>query len=150
MRVLLQRVKSANVSIDEEIIAEIPRGFLLLVGFTHTDTEREIDGLVQKIVNLRIFEDENQKMNLSIRDVAGSLLSVSQFTLYADVRKGRRPSFTDSAPGQEAEKLYNLFNKKLEEAGFGVEVGVFGADMQVSLINDGPVTIFLDSVDLIK
>lgn len=150
MRVLLQRVKSANVSIDEEIIAEIPRGFLLLVGFTHTDTEREIDSLVQKIVNLRIFEDENQKMNLSIRDVAGSLLSVSQFTLYADVRKGRRPSFTDSAPGQEAEKLYNLFNKKLEEAGFGVEVGVFGADMQVSLINDGPVTIFLDSVDLVK
>ncbi|EMG28583.1 D-tyrosyl-tRNA(Tyr) deacylase [Listeria fleischmannii 1991] len=150
MRVLLQRVKSASVSIDEEIIAEIPRGFLLLVGFTHTDTEREIDSLVQKIVNLRIFEDENQKMNLSIQDVAGSLLSVSQFTLYADVRKGRRPSFTDSAPGQEAEKLYNLFNKKLEEAGFGVEVGVFGADMQVSLINDGPVTIFLDSVDLVK
>ncbi len=150
MRVVLQRVTSASVTIDDEIIAEIPQGFLLLVGFTHTDTEREIDCLVQKIANLRVFEDENQKMNLSIQEVSGNVLSVSQFTLYADVRKGRRPSFTDSAPGAEAEKLYNLFNKKLGKAGLGVDVGVFGADMKVSLTNDGPVTILLDSDDLMK
>ncbi|WP_088810031.1 MULTISPECIES: D-aminoacyl-tRNA deacylase [Listeria] len=150
MRVVLQRVTSASVTIDDEIIAEIPQGFLLLVGFTHTDTEREIDVLVQKIANLRVFEDENQKMNLSIQEVSGNVLSVSQFTLYADARKGRRPSFTDSAPGAEAEKLYNRFNKELEKAGLGVDAGVFGADMKVSLVNDGPVTILLDSADLMK
>ncbi|MGJ8729130.1 D-aminoacyl-tRNA deacylase [Listeria aquatica] len=151
MRVLLQRTKSASVTIDGEITGEIPFGLCLLVGFTHTDTEKEIDVLVKKIAGLRIFEDENEKMNLSLLDVGAGILSVSQFTLYADVRKGRRPSFTDSAPGNEAEALYQLFNEKLEqELGLNVETGVFGASMQVTITNDGPVTIMLDSDELAK
>ncbi|EUJ31847.1 D-tyrosyl-tRNA(Tyr) deacylase [Listeria floridensis FSL S10-1187] len=151
MRVLLQRTKAASVTIDDEIIGEIPFGLCLLVGFTHSDTEKEVELLAQKIAGLRIFEDEFEKMNLSLQDVGGDILSVSQFTLYADARKGRRPSFTDSAPGNKAEVLYNLFNKKLEtDYGFNVETGVFGAFMEVSIVNDGPVTMMLDSADLAK
>ncbi|WP_239254059.1 D-aminoacyl-tRNA deacylase [Listeria ilorinensis] len=150
MRVLLQRCRTASVTIDEEVIAEIPAGLCLLVGFTYGDSEKEVAALASKVAGLRIFEDPDGKMNLSIQEVSGQVLSVSQFTLYADARKGRRPSFTDSLPGDRAEELYQLFNQKLEEAGLEVETGVFGADMDISLVNQGPVTLLLDSDELVK
>ncbi|WP_099221085.1 D-aminoacyl-tRNA deacylase [Listeria costaricensis] len=150
MRVLLQRCRTANVTIDDEVIAEIPAGLCLLVGFTHGDSEKEVVALANKIVGLRIFEDSEGKMNLSIQEVGGQILSVSQFTLYADARKGRRPSFTDSLASDKAEGLYRLFNQKLEELGLEVETGVFGADMDISLVNQGPVTFMLDSNELVK
>ncbi|EQC0676009.1 D-aminoacyl-tRNA deacylase [Listeria innocua] len=150
MRVLLQRCYEASVRVEGEIISEIAGGLCLLVGFTHTDTEETVEYMAKKIIGLRVFEDESEKMNISLAERGGAILSVSQFTLYADVSKGKRPSFTKSAPGEKAEVLYNLFNNKLSDAGFIVETGVFGAFMDVKIVNNGPVTIMLDSEEMRK
>jgi D-tyrosyl-tRNA(Tyr) deacylase len=145
MKVLLQRVTQASVSISGKVVGEIPGGYLLFVGVQDSDTEAELAYLVRKIVNLRVFEDDAGKMNLSLLDVGGEILSVSQFTLYADTRKGNRPSFTDAGAPEYAAKLYNQFNDQLRLAGVRVATGEFGADMQVALENDGPVTIMFDT-----
>lgn len=150
MRVVLQRVKQAEVKVDQEVVGAIGHGLLLLVGFTEGDGEREIGHLAEKVVHLRIFEDENGKMNLSLLDVGGAILSVSQFTLYGDCRKGRRPNFMAAARPDEAKALYDRWNEKLRELGVTVETGRFGAMMEVSLINDGPVTLMLDSAELVR
>ena len=145
MRIVLQRVKSASVSIDETIVGKIGVGYVLLVGIADSDTEAELDYLVRKITKLRVFEDLVGKMNLAIEDVGGQILSISQFTLYADTKKGNRPSFTKAGAPDFADKMYQLFNKKLRDTGLTVETGEFGANMQVQLINDGPVTIIFDT-----
>ena len=145
MRVVLQRVSHASVTVDEEIIGKIQRGFLLLVGVTHDDAIEDMEYLVRKIVQMRIFEDEEGKLNRSIQDIGGEILSVSQFTLYADTKKGNRPSFSKAAPGDVAIEMFDQFNGLLRETGIPVETGQFGADMKVELLNDGPVTILLDS-----
>ena len=150
MKVVIQRVKQASVTINNELFSSVGKGYLLLVGFTDTDNETVINQLVKKIVELRIWEDEQGKMNLPITSVNGSLLSVSQFTLYADCVKGRRPSFVQAAKAEVAKSLYELFNKKLKDTGLEVKTGVFQADMKVELINDGPVTIILDSKEVCK
>ncbi|MBM7648997.1 D-tyrosyl-tRNA(Tyr) deacylase [Bacillus ectoiniformans] len=144
MKVVLQRCKEASVKVDSEIVGEIGQGFMLLVGVTHEDGEAEAAYLAEKIVHLRVFEDESGKMNHSLLDVGGSILSVSQFTLYGDCRKGRRPNFMAAAKGEQAEQVYNRFNELLSEKGVQVETGTFGAMMDVSLINDGPVTLVLE------
>lgn len=144
MKVILQRVKKASVSVDKKTVGQIDKGLLILVGFTKEDKEQEIDWMINKITNLRIFDDENGIMNLSVKDVKGSILSVSQFTLYADSKKGNRPSYINALGGEEAIKLYEIFNKKLRNTGISTEEGIFGADMEVSLVNDGPVTIILE------
>lgn len=145
MKVLLQRCKNASVTVDGQVTGKIENGYLLLVGITTTDTEKEINYLVEKVVGLRLFEDAEGKMNHSIEQVQGSILSVSQFTLYADTRKGRRPSFTDAARPEMAKSLWELFNNKLLAKGLKVETGVFGAMMDVTFTNDGPVTIMLEA-----
>lgn len=145
MRVVLQRVAYASVTVDGEIIGKIQRGFLLLVGVTHDDTMEDMEYLVRKIVQMRIFEDEEGKLNRSIQDIGGEILSVSQFTLYADTKKGNRPSFSKAAPGDVALEMFEQFNGLLRDTGIPVETGQFGADMKVELLNDGPVTILLDS-----
>ena len=146
MRIVLQRVKSASVSIEGLVVGEIEQGFLLLVGVGPNDTRDDASYLARKIAGMRIFSDENGKMNLSIDQVGGKILSVSQFTLFADTKKGNRPSFTGAASSEAANKLYEEFNEILRnEYGLIVETGEFGADMQVSLVNDGPVTILLDT-----
>ena len=146
MRIVLQRVKSASVSIEDSVVGEINQGFLLLVGVGPDDTRDDASYLARKISGMRIFSDENGKMNLSIDQVGGKILSVSQFTLFADTKKGNRPSFTGAASPEAANKLYEKFNEILRtEYGLIVETGEFGADMQVSLVNDGPVTILLDT-----
>lgn len=145
MRVVIQRTKEASVTIDGSIVGQIPSGFMLLVGITHEDTKEDADYLANKIVNLRIFEDENEKMNLSLKDVSGQILSVSQFTLYGDCSKGRRPSFAGAAKPDIAEVLYDYFNEKLRSYDVVVETGQFGAMMDVSLVNDGPVTLIMES-----
>ncbi|QUG42202.1 D-tyrosyl-tRNA(Tyr) deacylase [Psychrobacillus sp. INOP01] len=145
MKVLLQRCKNASVTVDGQVTGKIDNGYLLLVGITTTDTEKEINYLVEKVVGLRLFEDTDGKMNHSIEQVRGSILSVSQFTLYADTRKGRRPSFTDAARPDIAKPLWELFNEKLQAKGLQVETGVFGAMMDVTFTNDGPVTIMLEA-----
>ncbi|ERG66280.1 MULTISPECIES: D-aminoacyl-tRNA deacylase [Exiguobacterium] len=144
MRVLLQRVKEASVTVDEETIGQIEAGYLLLVGVTHEDTETEVNWLADKVAGLRVFEDADEKMNLSIQDVAGKVLSVSQFTLYGDTLKGRRPAFTQAAKPDIAERLYEKFNERLRTHGLVVETGKFGAMMDVALVNDGPVTLMLE------
>ncbi len=144
MRLVIQRVKNAQVVVEENIVGKIEKGFLVLCGITHTDTEKEVDDLVKKLVKLRVFEDENGKMNLSIKDIQGQLLVVSQFTLYADCSGGNRPSFIKAASPEYAEKLYHYFLQKCEEEKISVQHGIFGANMQVSLLNDGPVTIILE------
>lgn len=141
MKVLVQRVLSSSVEVDNKIVGQINKGLMLLVGFTDSDTDKEIDYMVDKIINLRIFDDENGVMNKSLIDVNGSILSISQFTLYADTRKGRRPSYIKALNGDKAILLYDKFNNKLKEENIKVETGIFGADMKVSLINDGPITI---------
>ena len=146
MRIVLQRVKSASVSIEGTVVGEIEQGFLLLVGVGPDDTRDDASYLARKIAGMRIFTDENGKMNLSIDQVGGKILSVSQFTLFADTKKGNRPSFTGAASPEAANKLYEEFNEILRtEYGLIVETGEFAADMQVSLVNDGPVTILLDT-----
>lgn len=145
MKLVIQRVSKAKVEVDNKIVGSIGKGFLVLVGITHTDTEKEADYLANKLCKMRIFEDENGKMNLSLKDVGGELLIVSQFTLYADCAKGNRPSFIEAARPEQATPLYEYFCKKCEEQGIKVEKGVFGAHMEVSLLNDGPVTIVLES-----
>lgn len=144
MKIVAQRSKYASVKVDNKLINEIDNGLVLLVSFTHTDTESDIDYLVKKVANLRIFDDENGVMNKSILDVNGSILSISQFTLYANTLKGNRPSYVQALGGSEAIKLYNLFNEKLNKI-VETKTGIFGADMQVTLTNDGPVTIILES-----
>ncbi|MBR5314751.1 MAG: D-tyrosyl-tRNA(Tyr) deacylase [Clostridia bacterium] len=150
MRVVIQRVKQASVEVENKIVGKIDKGFLLLVGVEKGDTSAEAFSLAEKICKMRIFEDENGKMNLSLSDVDGEVLSVSQFTLCADCRRGNRPDYLNAAPPTEANELYELFNSEIRNKGFVVEKGIFGADMQVSLVNDGPVTIILDSKDLKK
>ena len=145
MRVVLQRVAHASVTVEEKVIGKIQRGFLLLVGVTHDDAMEDMEYLVRKIVQMRIFEDEDGKLNRSIQDIGGEILSVSQFTLYADTKKGNRPSFSKAAPGDVALKMFEQFNGLLRDTGIPVETGQFGADMKVDLLNDGPVTILLDS-----
>ncbi|WP_027108484.1 D-aminoacyl-tRNA deacylase [Lacticigenium naphthae] len=145
MRVLIQRVSQAKVIVSNEEKGSIQRGFLLLVGVEPDDSKEDVEYLVRKTANLRIFEDENEKMNLSLKDVNGEILSISQFTLHANTKKGNRPSFTGAAKPTFAKELYEAFNESLENEGFKVESGEFGADMKVSLTNDGPVTILIDS-----
>jgi D-aminoacyl-tRNA deacylase len=145
VRIVLQRAKEARVKVEGNIVGEIDHGLVLLVGFTDSDDEDDLRYLAEKVVHLRIFEDEEGKMNRSLLDVKGSILSVSQFTLYGDCRKGRRPNFMAAARPEKAVVLYDRFNQLLREHGVRVETGVFGAMMQVELINDGPVTILLES-----
>ena len=149
MRVLVQRSKNSKVTIDGKVNGEIEHGYVLLVGFTLGDNEAIIDKMINKILNLRIFEDENGKMNLSILDTGGSILSISQFTLYANAKEGRRPSFVEALNPTEASNLYDKFNEKLKGM-IHTETGIFGADMKVEIYNDGPVTIMLDSKELFK
>ncbi len=145
MKLVVQRVSNAKVDVDGNTVGKIGKGFLVLCGITHTDTEKEADFLAGKLCKLRVFEDENGKMNLALNDVGGELLLISQFTLYADtVSSGNRPSFIDAARHEKAQPLYNYFVNKCKEYGVHVEEGVFGADMKVSLLNDGPVTIILE------
>ena len=144
MKIVIQRVSKAKVEVEDKIVGEIKKGFLVLVGITHEDTKEEADYLVKKLCNLRVFEDENGKMNLGLKDVNGELLIVSQFTLYADCSNGNRPSFTQAAKPDKAIKLYDYFCKQCEKNNIKVQKGIFGADMKVSLINDGPVTIIIE------
>lgn len=149
MKAVIQRVTHASVKVDGKTVGSCGQGFLILLGVMAGDDEKEADKLVNKTVNLRIFEDENGKMNLSSLDIGGEMLVVSQFTLCADCTHGRRPSFTPSAPPDEANRLYEYFVRRLKENGIShVETGVFGADMKIELLNDGPVTIILDSSEL--
>jgi len=147
MRIVLQRCSSASVEVAGSIVGQIGRGLMLLVGVTHEDAEADAKWLADKVAGLRIFEDEAGKMNLSVADVGGVVLSVSQFTLYGDCRSGKRPSFSAAARPEQAEPLYETFNALLREKGLKVETGRFGAMMAVSLVNDGPVTFVLDSKD---
>lgn len=144
MKVIIQRVSTSSVEINKKIVGKIDNGYMVLVSFTNGDTKEIVNKMVNKIVNLRIFEDENDKLNYSLKDVNGSILSISQFTLYAKLN-GRRPSFTDALNYKEASLLYDYFNEQLKNKEVHVETGVFGEDMKVSLINDGPITIIIDS-----
>jgi D-tyrosyl-tRNA(Tyr) deacylase len=145
MRVVVQRSKQASVKVAGEVTGQISNGLVLLVGITHEDQEKDALFLADKIVNLRIFEDEAEKMNLSLLDVGGQILSISQFTLYGDCRKGRRPNFMEAARPEHAVQIYDWFNQFLEEKGVHVETGRFGEMMEVALVNDGPVTLIVDS-----
>ncbi|MFP3321469.1 D-aminoacyl-tRNA deacylase [Planococcus sp. SIMBA_160] len=145
MKVVLQRSKQASVTVDGQITGAIDSGYVLLVGITHSDTEADAAYAAKKIAGLRLFEDEDGKMNRSIEEAGGSVLSISQFTLYGDVKKGRRPSFVEAARPEQAEPLWLKFNEELASHGLQVETGVFGAMMDVQLVNDGPVTIIVDS-----
>lgn len=144
MKLVVQRVSNAKVEVEGKTTGEIGQGFLVLLGVTHEDTQENADFLVQKLVKLRVFTDENYKMNLSIKDIKGELLIVSQFTLYANCQKGNRPSFVEAAKPEQAEELYNYFVEKCRQEGINVQTGEFGAHMQVSLLNNGPVTIILE------
>ena len=142
---MIQRVSSASCKVDGAITGEIGKGFMILVGFGHEENKETVRKTAEKISKLRVFDDGEGKMNLSLKDVGGDILSISQFTLYADTRKGNRPSFTDALGGEEAKELYAYFNECLRACGLHVEEGIFGADMKISLVNDGPVTIIMDS-----
>ena len=144
MKLVIQRVKEASVEVDNKVVGKINKGYLVLVGVSKTDTKEIADKYIQKMINLRIFEDENGKTNLSLKDVGGEILLVSQFTLYANCKKGNRPSFIDAGGPEEAENLYEYIIEKTKEQVNVVEKGIFGADMKVSLLNDGPFTIILD------
>jgi D-tyrosyl-tRNA(Tyr) deacylase len=144
MKLVIQRVSEAKVEVDNKIVGEIGKGFLVLFGAGQGDAKEQADFLAEKLCNLRVFEDENNKMNLSIKDIDGELLVVSQFTLYADCKKGNRPSFIDAAKPEEANELYEYFMDRCKKLVKNVEKGIFGADMKVSLLNDGPVTIILE------
>ncbi|MFD2306384.1 D-aminoacyl-tRNA deacylase [Enterococcus termitis] len=147
MKAVIQRVTGAEVMIEEKIFGKIDQGFMILLGIHETDTAEDVAYLVRKISKLRVFEDDGGKMNLSLQDINGSILSVSQFTLYADTKKGNRPSFIEAARPETAVPLYELFNAQLKELEIPVETGEFGADMKVTLTNDGPVTIIIDTKD---
>ena len=144
MRIIVQRCDNAKVDIDNKTVGSIGKGMMLLVGFTEGDDSTNIDYMVDKVINLRIFDDENSVMNKSLLDIDGSILSISQFTLYGDASKGRRPSYIKALSGEKATLLYDEFNKKLKEKNVHVETGIFGADMKVTFTNDGPVTIILE------
>lgn len=144
MRLLIQRVSKASVKVEGECVGKINKGFLVFLGITHGDTKDNVDYLVNKLYNLRVFEDENEKMNLSIKDINGEILIVSQFTLYADTSHGNRPSFINAAKPDEANELYEYFIEKAKQTGLKIEAGIFGTDMKVELLNDGPVTILLE------
>ena len=150
MRILVQRVKNASVTIDGQLFSQIKQGYLLLVGFSNNDDEDIVELMTQKLLNLRICDDSDGKMNLSIIDTKGEILSVSQFTLYADSSKGRRPSFIEACNPERAVQLYDYFNDKLRKSGLKVETGKFRAEMDVQLVNSGPITIMLDSDIIIK
>ncbi len=145
MRAVVQRVKSSKVTVDGEVIGSVNRGFNVLLGISKDDTIEDVNYIKDKIVNLRVFEDEDNKMNKSLLDIQGELLIISQFTLYGDCRKGRRPNFMEAMKGSEAEKLYETFLEEIKKSGLRVQCGKFGADMTVDIVNDGPVTILLDS-----
>jgi len=145
MRVILQRVNSANVKISDSVVGEIQKGLLVLVGIAAEDNAEDVDYIVGKTLGLRIFDNHKGKFDLSVQDIKGDLLVVSQFTLYADTRKGKRPSFISAMEPSHASKLFNITVRKFKESGLKVETGKFQEEMQVSLINDGPVTIFIDS-----
>ncbi|MDD5648301.1 MAG: D-aminoacyl-tRNA deacylase [Dehalococcoidia bacterium] len=147
MKVLLQRVTRAEVTVDCRVAGRIGQGFLILLGVGGNDSEKDADYLADKVVNLRVFSDDNSKFNLSALHIKAELLVISQFTLLADTSRGRRPSFTEAAPPETAEKLYDYFIRRVSETGLKIQSGIFGAHMLVSIVNDGPVTIMLDSKD---
>lgn len=148
MRAVVQRVKNARVSSEGTQCGAIEQGLVVFLGVTHTDTEKDAAYLAEKIVNLRIFEDNEGKLNLSVKDIGGKIMSVSQFTLYGDCRKGRRPGFTEAARPEMANELYEKFNAELKKQGMEIATGVFQTEMQVALVNDGPITMLLDSSKL--
>lgn len=150
MKAIIQRVSRASVEVDGKIIGEIGPGLVILLGVAEDDEESDADYLAEKIVNLRIFNDDEDKMNLSLSDIQGEILAISQFTLYANTRKGRRPSFIGAALPEKAEPLYDYFIKKIEETGIGAAKGIFGAMMTVKIFNEGPVTIIMESKDRLK
>lgn len=150
MKFVIQRVKNASVEVNDKIIGKINKGFLVLIGITHNDTTETADYLIRKLVNLRVFDDENDKMNLALKDVNGELLLVSQFTLYADCRNGNRPAYIEAAKPERANELYEYIIEECKKQIKVVQTGIFGADMKVELLNDGPVTIIMDSNTLIK
>lgn len=144
MRFVVQRVTNASVKVDGKIVGKINKGYMVLIGIKQEDSTQEADYLVKKLINLRVFEDENKKMNLSLKDVSGELLLISQFTLYGDCSNGNRPSFTEAAKQDKANELYEYIVQKCKEQLYKVETGIFGADMKVELLNDGPVTIIME------
>ena len=146
MKIILQKVKKASVSVDNKIVGSIDKGYCLLVGVHKESTEEDAKYLAKKVAQARLFEDENDKINLSLKDVGGSILSVSQFTLYADTKKGNRPSFTSAAGAEKANELYEKFNEYLKEEGITVETGIFQTMMEVNIVNDGPVTIVYEKL----
>ncbi|MDH5036647.1 MULTISPECIES: D-aminoacyl-tRNA deacylase [Chryseobacterium] len=146
MKIVIQRVSEASVKVDGKIVGEIGKGLMLLVGIDENDEKPDADWLVQKVLNLRIFGDEDDKLNLSVKDISGEILCISQFTLIADYKKGNRPSFIKAAKPDKAVPLFDYFKEEITKSGLKTESGVFGADMKVSLINDGPVTIVMDSI----
>ena len=150
MRAVIQRVSKASVTVEDKIVGQIGQGFLILLGIAHSDSEAEAAFLARKIAGLRVFEDGDGKMNLSLSEIGGAVLAVSQFTLYADTRKGRRPSFVDAARPEQAEPLYRRFCELLLAEGVPVEKGIFQATMQVALVNDGPVTILMDTSEMMR
>ncbi len=150
MKLLIQCVDHASVTIDNSLYSKIGRGYLVFVSFTFGDNEEIMEKMITKLLNLRVFQDENGKTNLSLKDVNGEILSVSQFTLYANMKHGNRPSFTDCLTPSVAKDLYSKFNLRIKELGYSLKEGVFGADMKVELINDGPFTIILDSKEILK
>jgi len=146
MKIVIQRVSEASVKVDGKIVGEIGKGLMLLVGIDENDEKTDADWLVQKVLNLRIFGDEDDKLNLSVKDISGEILCISQFTLIADYKKGNRPSFIKAAKPDKAVPLFDYFKEEITKSGLKTESGIFGADMKVSLINDGPVTIVMDSL----
>ncbi|WP_250253580.1 D-aminoacyl-tRNA deacylase [Chryseobacterium sp. Marseille-Q3244] len=146
MKIVIQRVSEAHVKVEGKIVGEIGKGLMLLVGIDENDEKADVDWLVQKVLNLRIFGDEDDKLNLSVKDISGEILCISQFTLIADYKKGNRPSFIKAAKPDKAVPLFDYFKEEMVKSGLKTESGIFGADMKVSLINDGPVTIVMDSI----
>ena len=148
MRIIVQNVTRASCEVNQKIVGSISRGFCLFVGFTNGDNKEVVTKMANKLLSLRLFDDENGKTNLSLKDVNGEILSISQFTLYASVKDGRRPSFVNALDPKEASELYDYFNQCLKDAGYKVETGIFGAMMKIDLVNDGPFTTILDSKEL--
>ncbi len=150
MKIVLQRVKESQVVVDNDVVGSIGYGYMALVGFCEDDNEDIVNRMIDKMINLRVFSDQEDKMNLSLLDIDGEVLSISQFTLYADCKKGRRPSFIQAMKPERSSPMYDYFNHQLRQVVRRVETGIFGADMKVSLLNDGPVTIILDSSEILR